>query len=109
MSYVMSHSMPGRPPVVYASETPSLCTGVAVVLSVSGGWTCVVAAARDKAGAQGNLGLSVPIHVCLSLNPGDCAKGVGEIDLNYPALNCTDGCTLPSESLSEPYGRVFVY
>jgi hypothetical protein len=107
MTYALSHLMPGTPPVIYASETASLCTGVAIVLPSRGGWTCVAAAARDRAGATGNLGISTPLHVCVNINAGDCEKAVGEI-APVPTMKCTDGCQLPADALVEPYERVFV-
>jgi len=107
MTYVLSHTMPGTPPVVYASETASLCTGVTIELPTKGGWTCVAAAARDRAGATGNLGLSNPIHVCVQVKDGDCDKPIGQKG-TIPVMKCTDGCTLPADALTEPYSRVFV-
>lgn len=107
MTYVLSHLMPGTPPVVYASETASLCTGVTIELPTKGGWTCVAAAARDRAGSTGNLGLSNPIHLCVQVKDGDCDKPIGQKG-TIPVMKCTDGCTLPADALTEPYSRVFI-
>jgi hypothetical protein len=109
MTYVIRHTMPGAPSVVYASNTAGVCTGQGYEGSKAPGWTCIAAAARDSAGAQGNLGLSRPIRVCRKLKPEDCGgAAVGSI-LEPPAgLTCTDGCTVPTQAES-PYNPVFVY
>jgi hypothetical protein len=87
-------------PVVYAHAVTTSgvgCTGVSFDMSGVAGWTCVAAAARDRTGAQGNLGVSQPLRVCRSLKAGDCGGlPAGAIATPPAELKCTDGCRFPA-------------
>jgi len=100
MYQVVAHTMPGNPPVVYASEPSRACTGVSFSINLRGGWTCIAVAARDLAGAQGNLGLSKPIRVCREVSGNDCPKT--KFAEPPSTLSCTDGCKLPAGTLTNP-------
>ncbi|HEY6880661.1 MAG TPA: hypothetical protein VI299_21710 [Polyangiales bacterium] len=94
------------PPGIYAraptpASQPVGCTGTSFDLGTAAGWTCLVVAASDNTGTQGNLGLSVPIRVCRELHPNgprDCPDGA----LPPPGLTCMRNCTMPSTSTSRP-------
>jgi hypothetical protein len=88
-------------PVTYASAVEASgvgCTGVSFDMKGNSGWSCVAAAARDRTGGLGNLGVSQPLRVCRKLNPTDCEGASPQTSLKdkIPStLTCTDGCTLP--------------
>jgi hypothetical protein len=99
--YVPSHTYGGGNtiPVVYGFAPTGSglgCTGTSFNMAGVSGWSCVAAAARDKAGARGNLGVSQPIKVCRWLKAGDCGGAMpGQKAVPPESLKCTDGCTLP--------------
>jgi hypothetical protein len=102
MSFVMGHTMEGRPPVVYALDPiPSsiACTGQTWEIGAHAdeGWVCLAGRALDNAG---NIGISRPLRLCYD-NPDtsfvpDCSE----------PPECTDGCTLPP-AFPEAVGDAF--
>ncbi|MDB4975376.1 MAG: hypothetical protein JWN48_3717 [Myxococcaceae bacterium] len=107
MTYVVSHTMVGRPPAVYAqmptAGTDTPCTGISFDTGLASGWTCVVAAAYDRTGATGNLGISKPIRVCRWLKDGDCEGAqVGDHRTPPAGMTCTDGCVPPDDWSKQP-------
>lgn len=108
LSYVIKHSMAGRPPAIYSAAPTSSgagCAGTSFDVAGLSGWTCIAVAARDLTGATGNLGVSQPIRVCRKLSPTDCEGKMPGEHLTPPAsMTCTDGCKLPDVWTLQPPG-----
>jgi hypothetical protein len=106
MTYVISHTASQSMAVLYAMNTADVCTGQSIDPGMKGGWTCIAASARDRAGTQGNLGISKPLRVCRAVSSTDC---VGANATPPASLTCTDGCTIPVDWTKEPTDRVYSY
>jgi hypothetical protein len=101
MSRVISHTMDGKPPVIYALGSAlggagAACTGADWEIGFAReGWVCVAGRAEDEVH---NVGVSRPLRLCYD-------DGVGApADCPLPAPSCLDGCTLPP---AFPAGALF--
>jgi hypothetical protein len=94
----ISHSMDGKPPVIYAlgsslGGTGSACAGAdwEIGSSAQEGWVCVAGRAEDEVH---NVGVSRPLRLCYDNGvdpPPDCPM---------PPPSCLDGC-LPPPPMNE--------
>ena len=113
LAYVISHTMGGHPPAMYAAAPTQGglgCAGTSFDIAGLSGWTCLAVAARDLTGATGNLGVSKPIRVCRKLKDTDCESMPAGGHLTPPAgMTCTDGCVMPEIWTAQPEGTQLLY
>jgi hypothetical protein len=88
----ISHTMDGKPPVIYAlgsnlTGSGAACSGADWEIGFAReGWVCVAGRAEDQVH---NIGVSAPLRLCYDDGvdpPADCP---------LPAPSCLDDCTLP--------------
>lgn len=102
----ISHSIDGKPPVIYAlggalGGAGAACSGIEWEIGNSSdeGWVCIAGRAEDLVH---NVGVSRPLRVCyddLVDPPPDCP---------WPPPSCLDNCTLP-RAFEDAYEDGFLY